>query len=188
MHEQFFQLPVFCNGQRDLIKKGENNLQREVIGVQHWHWLPELCLRCAQKGHGCLQWSWRKARLQSDLIWNQDAELTLECFNRQRVTWSWARALPEQPWSCLDPEQTQLWGRAVLGGSRKVWSCSAVAQVRNLFVKSKFGQLTPSCSRTNCMFLLSISSSASSDISGSSWGCITHWGREFLLLQPLGLL
>lgn len=79
-------------------------------------------------------------------------------------------------------------GRAVLGGSGKVWSCSAVAQVRDLFLRSRFGQLTPSCSRTNCMFLSPSSSSASSDISGSSWGCITHWGREFLLLQPLGLL
>lgn len=37
--------------------------------------------------------------------------------------------------------------------------------MRDLFVRSKFGQLTPSCSRTNCTFLLPSSSSDSSNIS-----------------------
>lgn len=58
----------------------------------------------------------------------------------------------------MHPEQSL---RAVLGVSGKVWSCS-VAQVRDLFGRSKFGQLTASCSRTNCMFLLPSSSSAPS--------------------------
>lgn len=148
-------------------------MHSELIRDQHWHWLPELSELCSEVPQlPPVELEESKAAAGAQV--NSGCRTNPPVLDQAEVTQSrqgFARAALE----------LFVWTpRAVLGVSGKVWSCS-VAQVRDLFGRSKFGQLT-----ANCMFLLPSSSSASSNISAPAEAASLTWAGNSCCSSPWG--